>query len=57
VEGAGVLGDHVQVTAQGAEGFSVDGMGVGDAVGVWSGGVDLVVDCIRCSTVKWGLVK
>lgn len=44
MEGAGVLGDGVEVAAEGAEGAAVDAVGVGDAVDFWSGGVDGVVD-------------
>jgi hypothetical protein len=44
VEGAGVLGDDVEGAAEGGEGAAVDGVGVRDAVGIWAGSVDSVVD-------------
>jgi hypothetical protein len=44
MEGAGVLGDGVELAAEGAEGAAVDAVGVGGAEDVWPRGVYGVVD-------------
>lgn len=46
VEGARVLGDGVEGTPEGAEGATVDGMRVGNAIHVGPGCVHCVVDHI-----------
>ncbi|ROV98331.1 hypothetical protein VMCG_07153 [Cytospora schulzeri] len=52
VEGAGILGDDIQLAAQGTERSSIDRMGVAGCVDIWSGLMNRGVDRERCRVEK-----